>query len=288
MTCAATSRCSSSSRTRGLLGSVCVGVPVLLLAVACSGTESDATPGSESGGTSAATGGGDNGGSQSMAGSGNGGSSMGGASAAGGNGAAPGTGGNATGGGGTPAGTGGSATNGGASPGTGGSGTGGAPTLGTSTTVHLVPQSGVSGSQRVNFGVPLQIGQLADADKVTVLHGGTELQAGRRALVRFTDGSIRSVQIQFDLDASGETDVEVRVGQTPTTSTLPLVSVDTTLVDPNGESGPRVWALLPSSWLSGSGFAGPLVPVSEDGTGPGAAWTKLCDYDNYDVDAFLA
>jgi hypothetical protein len=74
----------------------------------------------------------------------------------------------------------------------------------------------------------------------------------------------------------------------PTTDPLPLVSVDTTLVDANGEKGPRVWALLPAAWLSGSGFAGRLAPASEDSGGPGAAWSKLCDYERYDTKAFLA
>jgi hypothetical protein len=183
---------------------------------------------------------------------------------------------------------------GGHPPGSGGvpsgsGGTSGAPSsIGTSVTVHLIPADGVGGSQRVNFAVPLRRGQLSDADQVVVQSGGAELTAGRRALARYTDGSIRSVEIQFDLDVSGESDVEVRVGETPTTGTLPLVAVDTTLVDPNGESGPRVWAVLPAAWLSGSGFAGPLVPESEDAGTPTAAWAKLCDYDRYDLDAFLA
>jgi hypothetical protein len=154
--------------------------------------------------------------------------------------------------------------------------------------VHLVPADGVSGSQRVNFAVPLQPGQLDGAARVRVLGGGKELVAGRRALATHPDGSLRSVQLQFDLDVSGESDVELRLGEMPTTDSLPLVSVDTTLVDPNGEKGPRVWALLPATWLSGSAFAGHLAPASEDGNGPGAAWSKLCDYERYGTDAFLA
>lgn len=163
-----------------------------------------------------------------------------------------------------------------------------APELGTSVTVHLVPTDGVSGSQRVNFAIPLQPGQLDDAARVRVLVGGKELEAGHRALAVHPDGSIRSVQVQFDLDVSGESDIEVRLGEMPTVASLPLVSVDTTLVTPDGEKGPRIWALLPAKWLSGSGFAGKLVPTSEDGSGPGAAWSKLCDYDRYGTDAFLA
>jgi hypothetical protein len=197
--------------------------------------------------------------------------------------------------------TGGAMGMGGSSRGAGGtrpSGDGGAPPLpdgggkepglGTTVKVHLVPADGVSGTQRVNFAVPLQPGQLDDAARVRVLAGGKELMAGRRALATHPDGSPRSVQLQFDLDVAGESDVELRLDETPTTGSLPLVSVDTTLVDPNGEKGPRVWALLPATWLSGSGFAGRLAPASEDGSGPGAAWSKLCDYERYGTDAFLA
>ena len=144
--------------------------------------------------------------------------------------------------------------------GSGVGGSGGEPPLGTSVTVHLVPAQGVSGTQRVNLGLPLQPGQLSDAEQVRVLAGSQELRAARRALAKYPDGSLRSVQIQFDTTIAGEADIELHVGEAPTSKALTLASVDTTLVNPNGEQGPRVWPVLPAAWLSGSGFAGPLAP----------------------------
>jgi hypothetical protein len=174
------------------------------------------------------------------------------------------------------------------SGGGGAGGSAGQPPLGTSVTVHLVPAQGVSGTQRVNLGLPLQAGQLTDAARVRVLQGSTELAAARRALARYSDGSLRSVQIQFDTTIAGEADIELRVGEAPTTQALSAVSVDATLVNPNGEQGPRVWALLPAVWLSRSGFAGPLVPESDVASTPAAAWASLCDYERWGTDAFLA
>jgi hypothetical protein len=63
------------------------------------------------------------------------------------------------------------------------------------------------------------------------------------------------------------------------------VAVEDTLVD--AASGPRVWALLPAAWLSASGLAGPLGPAADAEGTPGAAWSSLCDYDAWGVDAFL-
>ncbi|HKY41306.1 MAG TPA: hypothetical protein VJN18_35480 [Polyangiaceae bacterium] len=187
----------------------------------------------------------------------------------------------------------GTATGGGAGSSTGsgvaGASSGGAPmTLPTSVLVHLIPQQGISGAQRVNFAVPLAPGQLSDATRLQVLSGGTMLPAFSRSLARYRDGSSRSVQIQIDLAEATEQDIEVRLGESPTAAPLSAVPVEQTLVDPNGEQGPKVWALLPAAWLSGSGFAGPLVPESAVADQPSAAWASLCDYAANDVEAFLA
>jgi hypothetical protein len=160
--------------------------------------------------------------------------------------------------------------------------------MGASVTVHLVPSQGVTGTQRVNLGLPLPAGQLTDAARVRVLKGSQELPAARRALAKYADGSLRSVQIQFDTTMAGEADVELRVGGMPTTQALTSVSVDTTLVNANGEQGPRVWAVLPAAWLSASGFAGPLVPESDVASTASAAWASLCDYERWGTAAFLA
>jgi hypothetical protein len=206
-------------------------------------------------------------------------------------GASAGRGGNTAGAGGrSRAGTGGTGGTGTGGTGTAGTGTGGtaAPSLGQALTVHLVPAAGISGSQRINVAVPLERGQLLDASQVRVLRGSTELPAGRRALAKYADGSLRSVQVQFDLDLNAEADVEIHLGEPPTTKELSLMPVSATLASENGEQGPRVWVLLPAAWLSQSGVAGPLVPEADVKALPTAAWASLCNYDTWDTKAFLA
>jgi hypothetical protein len=152
--------------------------------------------------------------------------------------------------------------------------------------VHLVPQAGVAGAQRINFAVPLWPGALADAADVRVEHEGSELATYARALASHGDGSVRSVQIQIEIDVVGETDVEVHFG-TPAPIALDPVAVADTLVLPDGTEGPRVWALLPAAWLADSGVAGPQLPES-DTQGSATAWATLCDEDAYGIDAFVA
>jgi hypothetical protein len=155
-----------------------------------------------------------------------------------------------------------------------------------SVTVHLVPQAGGRGMQRVNFAVPLWPGALSDAAAVRVEHEGAELPTYSRALASHRDGSVRSVQIQIELDVAGETDIDVQFGAPPAASLDP-VPVEDTLVVPDGTEGPRVWALLPVAWLSESGVTGPQLPAA-DVQGSAAAWATLCDYEANGVDAFLA
>ncbi|WAS97966.1 hypothetical protein [Nannocystis punicea] len=150
--------------------------------------------------------------------------------------------------------------------------------------MHLVPQAGVGGDQRVNFAVPLAPGLLGDDTQVRVQHAGTELATALRGLARHPDGSWRSVQIQVDLTIDGETDLDVDLNAAPAAGSIDAVPVADTL---DGDSGPRVWALLPADWLTASKFAGPLGTVAAaDGT-PGQAWSDKCDYDEWDVEAFL-
>jgi hypothetical protein len=168
-------------------------------------------------------------------------------------------------------------------------GTGSGPVaLPSSVVVHLVPQPGVTGAQRVNFALPLALGQLRDATLVQVTHAGAELPAFSRGLASHADGSLRSVQIQLDLAQAAELDIEVKLGAKPAAAPLAAVPVEQTLVDASGEQGPRVWAVLPADWLSGSGFAGPLVPEARVADQASAAWASLCDYEANSVDAFLA
>jgi hypothetical protein len=166
-------------------------------------------------------------------------------------------------------------------------GTGGAPTAPAKVTVHLVPQQGVSGTQRINFAVPLAPGLLTNAALVKVTGAGAELPTFSRGLSNHADGSLRSVQIQIDLSVAAELDVAVELGAASTAARLTAVPVEQTLVNPNGEQGPKVWAVLPAEWLSGSGFAGPLLSEAAVAGSPSSAWASLCDYEANDVEAFL-
>src|SRR5690606_34541089 len=115
-----------------------------------------------------------------------------------------------------------------------------------------------------------------------------ELAAGRRALARYADGSVRSVQIQVDADVAPGAKLEIRLGESPATSALALVPVADTLALADGTQGPRVWARLPAAWLSASGVTGPQIPEAEtDGTELDV-WDRVCDFDAHDVDAFLS
>ena len=153
--------------------------------------------------------------------------------------------------------------------------------------VHLVPRDGVSGPQRVNFAVPLAPGALSEAGDARVLQGGEELPSARRGLARYADGSLRSLQVQVDVDVAGEADLEVRLGEAAGAGDLALAPVEETLDPPDGTGGPRVWALLPAGWLSASGVVGPSVPEADVEGTPLAAWGDQCDYEGNDVEAFL-
>jgi hypothetical protein len=150
-----------------------------------------------------------------------------------------------------------------------------------------VPQQGIGGTQRINFAVPLAPSQLTNAALVKVTSAGVEVPTFSRGLANHADGSLRSVQIQIDLALAGEMDVAVELGASRTAAELTAVPVEQTLVNPNGEQGPKVWALLPAEWLSSSGFAGPLLPEAAVSGQPSSAWASLCDYDANDVQAFL-
>jgi hypothetical protein len=154
-------------------------------------------------------------------------------------------------------------------------------------TVHLVPRAGVTGAQRVNFAVPLAPQQLTSDAMVRVLQAGNELATARRGLARHPDGSFRSVQLQVDVVISGETDLEVRLGESATAGDLARVPVEQTLDPVDGTQGPRVWALLPATWLSAT-LAGPQVPEAEVASTTMSAWTRICNYDRFNADSFVS
>jgi hypothetical protein len=149
--------------------------------------------------------------------------------------------------------------------------------------VELEPGSGTSGTTRVNFAIPVPEAMATDAERVVVASaGGAELSAARRALATWPDGSLRSIQIQVEVDVGAVTALDIDVGATPTTEALALVPVADTLVAADGSEGPRVWARLPAEWLAASKVAGPLA------AGSMAQWGAVCDYGAFDTDAFLA
>jgi hypothetical protein len=155
--------------------------------------------------------------------------------------------------------------------------------------VELEPAAGVGGMTRVNFAVPSPEGFLTDAQRVVVgIADGSELPAGRRALATWPDGSIRSVQIQVEVDVSAVTALDVEVGGQPSAGSIDLVPVVDTLVAADGSAGPRVWARLPAVWLASSKVAGPLLAAGEVAPGPLDGWIELCDYASFDITEFLA
>lgn len=165
-------------------------------------------------------------------------------------------------------------------------GTGGA--LPTEVTVTLVPSDGVAGVQRVNFALPLAPAAIDDPARIRVI-AGTEIPAARRGLAVRADGSLRSVQLQVEVDVDRVSELSVEIGPPGSRGMegLSLVPVEDTLLAPDGESGPRVWALLPPEWLATSGVAGPLSPETE-ARGDEAAWASLCDYAQWDTAAFFS
>jgi hypothetical protein len=129
-------------------------------------------------------------------------------------------------------------------------------------------------------------GALTSVDRIQVRAGSTVLPTARRALATWPGGSIRSVQIQFDLAVPAATTVSVTVGETASSS-IALVPVDQTLAQADGTTGPAVWALLPATWLSTSRVAGPSLPSAQVAGTAQAAWDRLCNYATYGTDAFL-
>jgi hypothetical protein len=159
------------------------------------------------------------------------------------------------------------------------------PPMPTEFTVTLSPD-GATGTQRVNFAVPLQAGVLTDEAAIKILAGGTELPAAHRALAKYDDGSLRSVQLQLDVDVSATQTLTVQIGAAGASGPT-FAAVATTLTGTGNNVHPKVWALLPSEVLTASGVAGPLIPQASVAGTPLDAWRTLCDYDAWDTDTFL-
>jgi hypothetical protein len=67
-----------------------------------------------------------------------------------------------------------------------------------------------------------------------------------------------------------------------------MVPVADTLSGSGNAVRPRVWATLPSNVLAASTVLGPVIPRSEILGTPLDAWAGICDYDQWNTDAFLA
>ncbi|HVK88558.1 MAG TPA: hypothetical protein VM513_30780 [Kofleriaceae bacterium] len=164
----------------------------------------------------------------------------------------------------------------------GGDGGGGTPAR---FDVTLVP-AGASGMQRVNFAVPLSEGALSDEQQVRVLAGSTELPAARRALARYADGSARSIQLQVDVDVSATTTLTVELGARGADG-VTMAPVESTLTGSGNNVHPTVWAVLPAEALTTSTLFGPMIPQAAFAGSALDAWSDVCDYTQWDTDAFL-
>jgi hypothetical protein len=151
--------------------------------------------------------------------------------------------------------------------------------------VTLVPE-GVAGVQRVNFALPLPAGALTDPDAIQIAAGSVELAVARRPLARYADGSLRSVQLQLDVDVSATQTLAIRIGLAGLTGPG-LVDVASTLTGSGNNVRPKVWVRLPSDVLAASGVAGPVVPRAQVMGTPLDVWSAKCNYAQWDTDAFL-
>lgn len=149
--------------------------------------------------------------------------------------------------------------------------------------VRLVRASARVRGARLNFAVPLAPGALRDESLIRVTAAGLEVPAARRGLARHPDGSWRSVQLQLELEP-GVDALELELGRAGLrgTSMQPVSA----LLDEQGL--PEVWALLPAAHLAASGLFGPAVPLSELAGTPLDAWRKVCDYQAWDTERFMA
>lgn len=153
--------------------------------------------------------------------------------------------------------------------------------------VTLTRGAGVTGTQRINVGVPVAQGATSPTTPVAVLIAGAPVATAARVLATYRDGSPRSFQVQFDAPASA-TSAEIVFGTSA--PSLTFVAVDTLLqnetLGPDTARTPRVWATLPAAWLVASRFGGNLVVASDLTAAPLDAWRRRCDYNAYSSATF--
>lgn len=162
-------------------------------------------------------------------------------------------------------------------------GPGPGPDIVAESTIVLTRANGVSGRQTVNVAIPMPAGLVTDERNVRITRGGAEIPAARRGLARYSDGSWRSIQVQFAADDS-VTAVDFAAGVAGAAGgTMQPVSE---LVGDDGL--PRVWATLSAAWLAQSGVVGPIVPRASIAGTPLDAWGGICDYTRWDTNAFIS
>lgn len=152
-------------------------------------------------------------------------------------------------------------------------------------TVSLVADGG-SGTQTVNFAIPFARGVMTDANAIRITADGVELPAAHRALASHADGSLRSVQLQVNVDAAAHPQLAIELGVAGAAGPA-LVPVAQTLTGTGNNIHPKVWVVLPTDVLAASGFAGPVTPRSQFASTSLDAWKTVCDYDRWDTAAFL-
>lgn len=149
-------------------------------------------------------------------------------------------------------------------------------------TVTLIGRADGLRAETVNFALPLPPGYLHDARLVRIYNAsGNELDAAVRSLepwrIDGKDGSIRSIQIQFQADFTRQKTQPVKIafGKPRRKSATRFLPVAETLIQPDGLQGPRVLALIPAKWLCDSWVVGPQVPAAE--SGPYSAYDRLVE-----------
>jgi hypothetical protein len=123
----------------------------------------------------------------------------------------------------------------------------------------------------VSFGLPLPPGFLSNTRNLRVVNeSGQESKLAVRALepwrIGGSDGSIRSLLIQFSCDFTGGRTQRIKILFEPRRAIdSSIVPVEQTLISPDGLDGPRVMALLPADWLCDSWIVGPQTAASKSG-----------------------
>jgi hypothetical protein len=153
-------------------------------------------------------------------------------------------------------------------------------------TVTLTRASGVTGTQRINVGVPVADG-IPPSTPIAARISGAIVPTFVRSLATFASGNSRSFQVQFDAPATATTAVLELGVSAPSLAAEP---VDSLLRDEALGTAvvrtPRVWATLPASWVLTSTALGRFLPNSALTTAPLNAWRSKCNPLTWDSTAF--